>query len=57
MLITNLPPSPMPVVESLKFGGMSYLQLAEHMAAVRLGIVFVTSKKTILYFIKIVFHP
>ncbi len=34
IFITNVPPSPMPVVESLKFGGMSYLQLAEHMRKV-----------------------
>lgn len=42
VLITNLPPSPMPVVESLKFGNMTYLQVAEHMASVSLNMCMLT---------------
>ena len=34
ILITNLPPSSMPVFESLKFGGMTHLQVAEYMGKV-----------------------
>ena len=42
ILITNLPPSSMTVMESIRFGTMSHFQLAEEMAKVHANIYFNT---------------
>ena len=38
VFVTNLPPSSLPAVESIKYGGMTHFQLAELMCKVRVNL-------------------